>query len=240
MTSLLHVRALIKAHGGLRPLRLRELDVQTGDVMSIVGLDQTAAEVLVHLATGATLPDQGEVRTFGQDTRQIDNVEAWLRSLDTLGVLSPRTVLIDPLSVRQNLAIPFTLEVDPIPVDVRPKVDELARLVGLDESHQDRPIGAAGPVVQSRVRLARAVALQPTLVIAEHPSVGLPPEDVPALAADLRRIADALGSAILALTMDARFSNALGGRTLTLNAATGELHERTGLLDRLNRVFGNR
>ena len=236
MTPLLEVRGLVKAHGALRPLRIRELVVQPGEVLSIGGLDQAAAEVLVHLATGAALPDEGSVRLFGQDTRQIADVEAWLRSLDTLGVLSPRAVLIDQLTVRQNLAIPFTLDLDPIPLEIWPKVDALSRLVGLDDAVWDRPVGALDPVAQSRVRLGRAIALQPTLVIAEHASAGLPREAVPALAADLRAIAGARGLAVLAITADTAFAEALGGRRLTLNAATGDL-AAGGLLERMSRLF---
>jgi predicted ABC-type transport system involved in lysophospholipase L1 biosynthesis ATPase subunit len=237
MTPLLEIRNLVKAHGGLRPLRIRELLVHDGDVIAIGGLDLPAAEVLVHLATGAALPDEGDIRIFGQETRQIPDVEAWLRSLDRLGVLSARAILIEALSVRQNLAIPFTLEVDPIPLDVWPQVEALSRLVGLDEGEWDRPVGSSDAVVQWRVRLARAIALQPALVIAEHPSAGLPRDAVPALAAELGAIAGARRFALLALTADAAFATALGGRRLTLNPASGELGASAGLLEKVSRLF---
>jgi ABC-type transporter Mla maintaining outer membrane lipid asymmetry ATPase subunit MlaF len=237
MMPLLEISGLVKAHGGLRPLRLRELLVHAGEVISIGGLDQQAAEVLVHLATGAALPDEGGIRLFGQETRQIADAEAWLRSLDRLGVLSPRAILIDALTVRQNLAVPFTLDVDPIPLDVWPKVEALARLVGLDEAEWDRPVGSSDAVVQWRVRLARAIAMEPALVIAEHPSAGLPREAVAALAADVKAIADARRLAVLALTADAAFADALGGRQLMLNPASGELSSSAGLLQRVSRLF---
>jgi putative ABC transport system ATP-binding protein len=234
---LLEIRGLVKAHGGLRPLRIRELLVHDGDMVSIGGLDQPAAEVLVHLATGAALPDEGGVRIFGQDTREVADVEAWLRSLDRLGVLSARAILIGALTVRQNLAIPFTLDVDPIPLDVWPKVDALSRLVGLDEAEWDRPVGSSDAVLQWRVRLARAIALQPALVIAEHPSAGLPREAVAALAAELKAVAAARRFAVLAVTADPAFAAALGGRRLTLNPANGELTSSGTLLEKMTRLF---
>lgn len=236
MTPLIEVRGLVKAHGGLRPLRINELAVAEGDVVAIGGLDQSAAEVLVHLATGGALPDEGTVALFGQETRAIADVQAWLGALDRLGVISPRTILVDALTVRQNLAIAFTLDVDPIPSDVGAKVAALSRLTGLGEADWDRPAGAADPIVQYRLRLARAIALEPRLVIAEHPSALLPREAVPALAAELGALARTRRFALMALTADPVFADALGGRRLTLNPATGEL-AAAGLFDRVARLF---
>ena len=57
-----------KQYSGLRPLRVRELTVAAGDRVSIGGLDAGAGELLVNLVTGASVPDQGDVRVFGQRT----------------------------------------------------------------------------------------------------------------------------------------------------------------------------
>ena len=57
-----------KEYGGLRPLRIAELRVAAGERVAILGFDQPSAEVFVNLATGATLPDAGEVSVFGRAT----------------------------------------------------------------------------------------------------------------------------------------------------------------------------
>ncbi len=57
-----------KVYGGLRPLRVRSLVVPAGAVIALTGVDAPAAETLVNLLTGATLPDTGEVRVFGRAT----------------------------------------------------------------------------------------------------------------------------------------------------------------------------
>jgi hypothetical protein len=74
-------------------------------------------------------------------------------------------------------------------------------------------------------------------VIAEHPSAGLPPDAVPSLAADLTGIADARRFAVLAITADAVFANALGGRRMMLHPASGELTPAGGLLSKVSRLF---
>jgi predicted ABC-type transport system involved in lysophospholipase L1 biosynthesis ATPase subunit len=124
-----------------------------------------------------------------------------------------------------------------VPLEIWPKVDALARLVGIDESVWDAPAGAAGAVVQARTRLGRALALQPSLIVAEHPSLGLPREAVGAVAADLGSIARARGFAVLALTADRAFAEALVGRRFSFNAASGELTAAGGLLDKVSRLF---
>jgi predicted ABC-type transport system involved in lysophospholipase L1 biosynthesis ATPase subunit len=237
MTTLLEIRGLVKAFGGLRPLRIQELVVSAGDALAIDGIDAPAAEVLLHLVTGAAVPDEGSVRTFSRDTREITEVQAWLRSLDALGVLSSRAPLIDPLTVEQNLAIPLTLDVDPIPEDARQQVRALAARVGLDDASLTGPLGASSHMVRARVRLARAVALRPMLVVAEHPSTDLSREESAALGTSLGQMSRDAGFAILAISADRRFADALGGRQLRLNAATGELLEAAGLVNRLSRLF---
>jgi ABC-type lipoprotein export system ATPase subunit len=231
--ALLRIDGLVKAHQGLRPLRIQSLSVHAGDVVSLSGLDALAAEVLVHTITGAALPDDGRVELFGQDTRSIASSEAWLRSLDALGLLSARAVLIEQFTVSQNIAMPFTLEVDPISDEIRPKVDALAREVGIDPAAWGTPVGAADATVQFKVRLARAIALGPTLVVAEHPSARLPRTEVRRVTRELAALAASRRFALLGLTADDEFANALGGRQLYLRPSTGELAASHGLFGRL-------
>src|SRR5688500_15948127 len=103
----LEFRNVEKAYGGLRPLRIQQLAVARGQTLALVGFDRATAEVFVDLATGATVPDAGEVRAFGQSTASIKDAEAWLASLDRFGILSERAVLLDGLTVLQNLAMPL-------------------------------------------------------------------------------------------------------------------------------------
>lgn len=221
--ALLHISGLTKDYQSLRPLRIAQLSVSEGDVVSIGGIDAAAAETLVHVITGATLPDHGDVTLFGQNTRSITDSTAWLKSLDGIGMVTTRGVLVEMFSVLQNIAMSFTLEVDPIGPEVLPQATALARDVGIDSALFEVPAGRTPPEIQVRVHLARALALGPKMLVAEHPSATLPREAVAAFGADLARVTRDRGLALLAITADDVLARAIGGQRLELVAATGEL-----------------
>lgn len=218
---LVSIRGLRKEYRALRPLRIQQLTIAAGDIVSLAGLDADAAEMLVSLVTGAALPDEGEIELFGRSTAAIPDPDAWLALLEGVGLVTPRAVLMDAYSVRQNLALPFTVSIDPLAARWLPTVDALAREVGVPEPQWDTPAGAIDADARVRVRLGRALALDPVLLLAEHPTAGLSLARAAAFGTLLRRIAAARRMAVLAVTSDAVFARALGGRRLHHAPATG-------------------
>lgn len=230
--ALVELTGVVKNYQALRPLRIADLRLGAGVIVSVEGLDAPAAEVLVSLITAAYRPDEGEVRLFGQSTTDITDYDGWLAMLDGVGLVTERAVLLAQCTVAQNLALPFTLEIDPIRPDVLPQVQALAREVGVAESVLEARVGGADPETVQRVRVGRALALGPKLVVAEHPSASLPRPAVAAFARDLARVVAARGATLLSLSADREFTRALGGAALTLDPRTGALN-RPGLLARL-------
>jgi simple sugar transport system ATP-binding protein len=231
---LLEISGLSKDYQTLRPLRIQSLTVNHGDVIAISGIDLLGAQTLVHLVTGATLPDAGDVSLFGRNTRAITDGDAWLKSLDGVGMISARGILVEMFSVLQNIALSLTLDVDPIAAEFVPQAGALAREAGIDAAYFDLPAGRAAPDVQMRVHLARALALGPRLLIAEHPSAALPRDVVGGFGADLGKAARGRGIALLAITADDSIAKAMGGSRLELVQATGELRA----MSRIRRLLG--
>lgn len=225
---IVQVRGLRKDYGGLRPLRIERLDLHARETVALLGFDRITAEVLVNLLTGATVPDAGEICVFGQSTRAIADGDAWLASLDRFGILSERAVLLDDLTVEQNIAMPFSLELDPIPDAVRSEVGRLAGEVGLARHDLPQRLGALPPASRQRVRLARAVALNPRVLVAEHPNAAVPADDRPAFAADFAKLVAERRLASLTLTADRTFAAAVAEQVLTLQPTTGELKFASG------------
>lgn len=223
---IIELTALSKDYHGLRPLRIEKLTLAEGELVAILGLDQPMAETFVNLVTGATLPDRGEVSIFGRPTTAIDDSADWLSVVDRFGIVSERAVLLDALSVTQNLAIPFTLDIDPPPEDVRERAILLAREAGLREADWLRPVSELDAGGRVRVRLARALALNPNVLLLEHGNAGLPADAANSLGADVQQIASTRGCALVAVTADPRFAAAVAPRVLTLDPASGRLSER--------------
>jgi len=222
----IEVTAVSKDYHGLRPLRIEKLTLEERDLVAILGLDQPMAETLVNLVTGATLPDRGEVTLFGRPTTAINDSAEWLSVVDRFGIVSERAVLLDALSVIQNLAIPFTLDIDPLPGDVRERAALLAREVGLPETDWLRAVSELDAGGRIRIRLARALALDPNVLLLEHAQAGLSAAAAAVLGADIRRIASNRGCALVALTAAPEFAAAVALRVLALDAASGRLSER--------------
>ncbi|MEW5984521.1 MAG: ATP-binding cassette domain-containing protein [Acidobacteriota bacterium] len=223
MAPVLRVAGLRKDYGGLRPLRLEALTLEARARAAIVGLDGASAEVFVSLITGAALADEGTVEIFGRATSAITDAGDWLETLDRFGVLSVRAALIEPLTIRQNLAMAFTLSVEPIPEDVLGRIQDLAAEAGLSSEDLAAPCASASPMVRARCQLGRALATSPDLLILEHANGLVAGGDARAFARHVARAAESRGAALLALTSDERFARAVAKTVLRLDPASGGL-----------------
>ena len=212
-----------KQYGGLRPLRIRDLRIPAASATMLIGFDRPTAEVFVNLITGASLPEKGEVVCLGRATQEIADSDEWLAFVEKFGIVSDRIVLLETMTVAQNLALSFDLELDPVPAPVLARVRPLAAEVGITDSLLETRVVDAPPLLKSRVYLARALALDPSILILEHPSARLDPEDAKELADVVNRVCETRSLTTVGLLMDEKFANASGGRLLVWQPATGEL-----------------
>jgi branched-chain amino acid transport system ATP-binding protein len=226
MSRVLSVHNVRKHYQALRPLRVKALAIEAGERVALSGLDAGAAEVLVNLVTGASLPDEGDVEVLGVSTASITDGDQWLASLDRFGIVSPRAVLLEGATLLQNLAMPLTLDIEPVPADVVERVHALARLTGIDPLQMDRPIAQLSPAIRARIHVARAIALEPALLILEHPTATLAAPDRRQFGEDVKRAAVERQLATLIISEDDEFSRVAADRRYALNAATGELTPR--------------
>lgn len=222
------LKGVRKDYRGLRPLRIEQLELKEGRSLALLGFDQVTAEVLVNLITGATVPDAGEVRVLGQSTAAIPDADAWLRALDEFGIISDRAVLLDRFTVEQNLVMPFSLDLDEVHGALRSRVHELAHEVGIDAVELPKLAGELSAPARLRLRLGRALALNPRLLLAEHPSASLPATEIPAFAADFSRILAKRRIASLIITADSTFAAAVAEQVVTFHPATGQLRAYPG------------
>jgi ABC-type transporter Mla maintaining outer membrane lipid asymmetry ATPase subunit MlaF len=224
----IEMRGVEKQYGGLRPLRVRHLELPVGRSTMLLGFDRPAAETFINLMTGSALPEAGDVVSFGRSTRAIADSADWLQFVEQFGIVSDRVVLLDAMTVAQNLAISFDLEIDPIPDHILARVATLAAEVGIDERMLTVRVGEADPYLKARVRLARALAFDPVLLVLEHPTATLLPEHAAPYGSSIKAIAAGRNLTVVGLTADRKFAEHTGGRLLVWQPATGEFREGPG------------
>ena len=220
---LIAVRDVRKDYRGLRPLRLRHFDLQLGESIALLGFDQAMAEVFVNLVTGAVLPDDGSISVFGQQTAAITDPTAWVRTLDQFGLISERAVVLDQLTTAQNLAMPLSLQIHTMPDDVRNEVKRIADEVGLDANALEAQAGALDPLGRQRLRLARALALAPRVLLAEHPNAPLSQADTRTFSSVFAQVVRSRGIAAVTLTANHEFATSISSQVFTLQPANGDL-----------------
>ena len=224
MSDPLVLKDVEKQYGGLRPLRVRDVRVPAGGITMFVGFDRPAAEMFVNLITVASLPDKGEVTSLGRPTTAIANSEEWLGFVERFGIVSDRIVLLDAMTVGQNLAISFDLDLEPVPPAIMSRVTTLAAEVRIEPAQLETPIRDATPLLRSQVYLARALAFSPDVLVLEHPTAHLQPDEGATFADIIKVVSEKRGLTTIGLLMDERFAKATGGQLLIWQPATGEVH----------------
>jgi len=225
---LIELSGVTKDYRALRPLRVQQLLVRAGEVVVLLGMDAAMSEVLINLITGAQLPDSGEVRVFGRPTSAVATVDDWVADLDRFGLISDRAVLVEQFTTEQNLAMPLSLEIEHLTPALREQIRALANEVGLTDPELKARTAALPPAAQVRLRLGRALALSPRVLLAEHPNASLPETELTRFATDLARITATRGLASLITTVDSTFASALTDRVLRFEPASGLLRPTSG------------
>ena len=231
--ALFELSRVVKDYGGLRPLRIDALTLRERERLAVEGFDLAAAEVLVNVITGATLPDAGAVTLFGRDTATITDSTDWLAVVDRFGIVSARTVLLESFSIAQNLALPFSLEIEPLSDELRVRAIALGKDVGLGPELADRPVSSLGARERLAVRLGRALAFDPRVVLLEHPTADLSGADSMQIGAAVRAVLERREAAGLALTADAAFARGFASGLLHWSGGTGRITQTGGWLSRL-------
>jgi ABC-type transporter Mla maintaining outer membrane lipid asymmetry ATPase subunit MlaF len=219
----LELSGVVKKFGGLRPLRIASLDVPAGQRVAINGIDAVGAELLINLITGATLPDEGRIVVLGKPTADIQNGEEWLAWLERFGIVSDRAVLLEGATVEQNLAMPFTLQIDAPPEDVQQRIAALAGQCGIEPGALKSVVGELPGSMRARVHLARALALEPAVLLLEHPTARFQAGEGGAFGEIVARVGDARQLTAVAITTDADFAKTMAHRALALRPADGAL-----------------
>jgi len=191
------------------------LEIEQGEIMSIVGGSGTGKTTLLRQMLGLERPARGCVRVFGEDISEIDSDR--LQELrNHWGMLFQQGALYSALTVFENIAQPMR-ELHVLPEDlVHDAVLLKMNMVGLGPEHANKmPSDLSGGMVK-RVALARALALEPKLLFLDEPTAGLDPDLSEAFVALIKSLHRELGLTVVMVTHDLDTLFALSTRIAVL------------------------
>ncbi|MDA8128882.1 MAG: ABC transporter ATP-binding protein [Betaproteobacteria bacterium] len=198
--NLVEVRDLHFAYGSRQVLKGINLAIPRGKVVAILGVSGSGKTTLLRHVGGQLRPARGSVTFAGQVVHEQDN-DALYAMRRKMGMMFQVSGLFSDLSVFDNIAYPMREHTD-LPEDV---IHDLVLMklhaVGLRGAHALRTSELSGGM-ERRVALARAIALDPMLIMYDEPFAGLDPISLNTIANLIRRLNDALGLTSVVVTYD--------------------------------------
>jgi phospholipid/cholesterol/gamma-HCH transport system ATP-binding protein len=164
---------LNKNFGELMVFKDLNLTLETGQITSVLGRSGGGKSVLLKHLIGLLKPDSGQILIDGQDIVKMND-----RKLNDIrrrfGMLFQEAALFDSMSVGENVAFPLREHTDLSEAEIMERVRQKLAQVGLAGIEQKMPAELSGGM-KKRVGLARAIALDPEIILFDEPTTGLDP-----------------------------------------------------------------
>jgi len=198
--NLAEIRDLHFAYGERKVLNGINLTIPRGKVVAILGVSGCGKTTLLRLLGGQVKPQRGSVKVAGQEVPELDAAGLYALRRD-MGMMFQMGGLYSDMSVFDNVAFPMR-ELTDLPEQlIRDLVLMKLHAVGL-RGASSMMTGELSGGMARRVALARAIALDPQLIMYDEPFAGLDPISLNVIASLIRRLNDALGVTSIVVTYD--------------------------------------
>jgi len=236
--TVLRIKNLKKSFGDNHVLKGFNMSLYEGENLVIMGKSGSGKSVMIKCLMGLEQPDEGEIEIMENNVLEFEHHELDLLRRE-IGFLFQGSALYDSMSVRENLEFPLRKQNIP-----QAKKDELViqalESVGLTSAVELIPDELSGGM-KRRVALARAIILNPKIIIYDEPTTGLDPITAKEIIQLMRDIQNKYGSSALIITHDVDCSRVIADRMILLidgvNYAEGTFLELSKSKDKHVQAF---
>jgi phospholipid/cholesterol/gamma-HCH transport system ATP-binding protein len=199
-SSIVEIRNLGYAVNGRPVFAGLDMDIPRGRITAVMGPSGTGKTTLLRLITGQVRADTGLIMVAGQELQGLRRADLYVLRR-RMGMLFQNGALLTDLSVFENVAFPLREHTDLPERLIRQLVLTKLQAVGLRGAAELMPAELSGGMSR-RVALARAIVMDPEILIYDEPFVGLDPISLGVILRLIRRLNDALGITSIVVSHD--------------------------------------
>lgn len=213
--TIVGIRGLKKSFGRQRVFDSLDLDIVHGETLVVIGRSGCGKSVLLKHITGLMKPDAGEIMFEGEDITRFTRKKLYHMRLH-FGMLFQSSALFDSMTVGENVALPLRKHSQMSDEEIARVVSEKLELVGLTGVQTQYPAEMSGGM-KKRIGLARAVAMNPQMVLYDEPTTGLDPIMADVINELIRTLQRELAVTSVVVTHDIKSAYHVGDRIAMLH-----------------------
>jgi phospholipid/cholesterol/gamma-HCH transport system ATP-binding protein len=220
---------ITKGFNGRAVLDGVSFDVPRGQACCVMGRSGSGKSVTLKLLLGLLKPDHGRIYVNDVEIQSLDSA-GLVEVRKTIGFLFQYSALFDSLSVADNVAFPLLRHTRMSKTEIAERVRERLAAVGLESELESMPLDLSGGM-RKRVGLARALALEPSILLVDEPSSGLDPittREIDKLLTDLKTSAK---TTMVVVTHDVASARRISDKVVLLHEGHILAEGTTGELD---------
>jgi phospholipid/cholesterol/gamma-HCH transport system ATP-binding protein len=215
-SPIVEIRNLGYAVGGRPIFDGLDMDIPRGKVTAVMGPSGTGKTTLLRLVTGQVRADTGSIHVAGEDLRNLRRADLYaLRR--RMGMLFQNGALLTDINVFENVAFPIREHTDLPERLIRQLILTKLEAVGLRGAADLMPSELSGGMGR-RVALARAIVMDPEILIYDEPFVGLDPISMGVILRLIRRLNDTLGLTSIVVSHDVQEISTVSDNVFLLSA----------------------
>jgi phospholipid/cholesterol/gamma-HCH transport system ATP-binding protein len=197
---MIEIKKLTKSFESRQVLKGIDLSIKNGETMAVMGASGSGKSVLLKLIVRLLPSDDGEIWIDGKEVtnlseKQMDEVR------QNIGMVFQSGALFDSLTVGENVSFSLVRRTEMSKAEIAQKISEKLGMVGLEGIENMMPSQLSGGM-RKRVSLARAISMDPQIILYDEPTTGLDPLMSTEINALIKKLHDELGVTSIVVTHD--------------------------------------